>query len=79
MYDEALGVKHPLPKEIELYPQFEEILLSYRFIYNWNQKKIVSAKKHPGNNFVHTYFVIKEVGVNAVYTASWKILAKLAE
>lgn len=32
---------------MELYPNFEKLILSYRFGYKWNQKKIISKKKHP--------------------------------
>lgn len=78
MYDEALGVKNPQPKLSELYPQFEQLLISYKYLYNWNQKNIVSPKNHHIVRRWPTYFVVKEVGVNAVYTASWKILANLA-
>lgn len=78
MYDEAVGVKNPQPKLMEFYPQFEKIILSYRFIYDWDQSKIVKKKSHKISHKWPTYFVVKEVGVNAVYAYSWKILSELA-
>ena len=78
MYDEALGVKSYKPSLKELYPHFEELIIAYKLLYKWNQKKIVSPKKHKISSKWPTYFVVKEVGVNSVYTASWKILANLA-
>jgi hypothetical protein len=79
MYDEALGVSNPQPSIKEMYPQFEKLIIFYKFQYHWNQKKIVHAKRKPATRLWPRYFVIKEVGVNAVYTASWKILANLAK
>lgn len=60
MYDEALGVKDPQPKLMDVYPQFEELLINYKILYNWNQKKIVSPKKHKNNHGLwRKYFVVK--------------------
>ena len=78
MYDEALGVTNPQPKLMELYPSFEKIILSYRFVYDWDQSKIIKKKHHKIHKKWPTYFVVKEVGVNAVYAYSWKILSELA-
>jgi hypothetical protein len=79
MYDEALKVTNPKPKLTDLYPQFEKLILSYKYKYRWNQNKIISKKEHSAHNKFLDYFVIKEVGVNSVYTAGWKILADLSE
>lgn len=61
-----------------MYSRFIELQLSYKNIYKWNQTKIVEKKKHKANKVFLDYFVIKEVGVNAVYTYGWKILADLS-
>lgn len=61
-----------------MYSRFIELQLAYKFIYRWNQTKIVSKKQHSPSSVFLDYFVIKEVGVNAVYTYGWKILADLS-
>lgn len=78
MYDEALGVKNPQPSLKQFYPQFEKLIINYKLKYKWDQSKIIGPKSKPIKHIWPDYFVIKEVGVNAVYTASWKILANLA-
>lgn len=40
-YDEALKVENPQPKLMEMYPQFEKLIISYKFIYRWKQRKII--------------------------------------
>lgn len=59
MYDEALGVKHDKPKLMEMYPQFEKLLIKYKFKYKWDQKKIVGPKEYPAKHYWPDYFVIK--------------------
>lgn len=62
-----------------MYSRFIELQLSYKNIYRWNQTKIVMKKKHKAHQIFLDYFVIKEVGVNSVYTYGWKILADLSQ
>ena len=78
MYDEALRVEHDKPELKELYKQFIELEISYKFIYRWNQNKIIRKKNHQAHKKFLDYFVIKEVGVNAIYTYGWKVLADLS-
>ncbi len=59
MYDEALGVSNPQPKLMEFYPNFEKLILSYRFIYQWDQSKIIAHKKRHIYKKWPTYFVVK--------------------
>lgn len=35
--------------------------------------KILEKRKDPPNHLWMNYFVVKEVGVNSVYTEGWKI------
>lgn len=78
MYDEALRVEHDQPKLKQLYKQFIELQVSYKFLYRWNQNKIIRRKNHRAYKNFLDYFVIKEVGVNAVYTYGWKLLAEMS-
>ena len=78
MYDEALRVEHDQPKLKELYKQFIELEVSYKYFYRWNQNKIIRKKGHRAYKKFLDYFVIKEVGVNSVYTYGWKVLADLS-
>ena len=66
------------PKLKEMYSRFIELQLSYKWIYKWKQRKIVAHKKHSPHKVFLDYFVIKEVGVNAIYTYGWYILAELS-
>jgi hypothetical protein len=78
MYDEALKVNSDQPKLKEMYSRFIELQLSYKYVYKWKQRKIVAAKAHSPHSVFLDYFVIKEVGVNAIYTYGWKILEELS-
>jgi hypothetical protein len=73
-----LRVEHDQPKLKELYKQFIELEVSYKYLYKWNQNKIIRKKNHRAYKKFLDYFVVKEVGVNAVYTYGWKILADLS-
>lgn len=78
MYDEALRVEHDKPALKELYKQFIELEVSYKYLYKWNQNKIIAPKRHRAYKKFLDYFVVKEVGVNAVYTYGWKLLEELS-
>ena len=53
--------------------------MSYKYLYRWKQRHIVRKKKYEAHKGWLSYFVVKDVGVNAIYTASWKILADFAK
>ena len=78
MYDEALRIDDQGRPKISNYKGFIELEMSYRYRYRWNQKKIIQKKKHPASKQFLNYFIMKEVGVNAVYSYGWKTLAQLS-
>ena len=61
-----------------MYSRFIELQLSYKWIYRWKQRKITAYKGHSAPKVFLDYFVIKEVGVNAIYTYGWYVLAQLS-
>jgi hypothetical protein len=62
-----------------MYPKFHEVVESYRFIYDWDQDKILARKaKPPVPAEIDTWFVMKDLAVNCVYASGWKILSDLA-
>jgi glycogen debranching enzyme len=85
LYDAAyLGVNRvpvgPVTENLylELYPKFEELIISYAREH-WNRSDIL-ARKHAsrGNDAVDNFFVVEDVGVNAVWIRGFEILANLA-
>ena len=40
--------------------------------------KIIKKKSHHAHKAFLTYFVVKDIGVNAIYTYGWKLLAELS-
>jgi hypothetical protein len=63
----------------QLYPKFLELVGTYNFVYHWNMTEILgrtSAKNE--NQKISTFFKVKDLAVNCVYAAGWKILAELA-
>jgi hypothetical protein len=52
--------------------------LNYKFKYNWKTNKIIEKKNRTAHAKFLDYFVVKEVGVNSVYTAGWKIAKTLS-
>ncbi len=76
LYDLPLGVKHPKPAFSEMYPQFVELCLEYKY-QGWNQTEIMHRMKKP--MFFPAFFIVKDIGVNAVYAAGWRTLADLAQ
>jgi glycogen debranching enzyme len=54
-----------------------ELVLDYNFRYKWNQSEILHRKREP-LGIIDGYFIVEDVGVNAVYAAGWYVLADLA-
>jgi hypothetical protein len=52
-------------------------MLNYQLIYRWNMNKI-TRKRSNKPEYVYDYFVMRDVGVNAIYTHGWKIYARLS-
>eukprot|EP01125_Pyxidicula_operculata_P002557 TRINITY_DN12410_c0_g1_i1.p1 TRINITY_DN12410_c0_g1~~TRINITY_DN12410_c0_g1_i1.p1 ORF type:complete len:455 (+),score=78.79 TRINITY_DN12410_c0_g1_i1:126-1490(+) len=77
LYDLPYGVTVPQPTYWELYPQFDELVLEYKWRYDWNQTDILGRKYDPPT-FLDSYFIVQDVGVNSVYAAGWGVLADLA-
>ncbi len=77
LYDKPYNVKHPQPKFSELYPKFVELTAVYKYKMHWNQTAIINEVRS-SKGLIDQYFVVKDVGVNAVYASSWGILADLA-
>jgi hypothetical protein len=76
LYDGPYGVTSPQPSYFELYPKFAELILAYHWEYGWNQTEILSRSRPPGP--LNAYFIVQDVGVNAVYASGWGILSELA-
>lgn len=77
VYDAAYGVSSVQPSFAELYPKFDELVLAYKFRDEWNQTKIVNRKRAPVPDLMD-FFLVKDVGVNSVYAAGWRVLGELA-
>lgn len=76
-YDQALDVKNPQPKLLDIYPKFLELVLTYKWRYHWNQTQIVSLHKNPWL-IVDGFFIVKDVGVNSVLAHGFGVLSELA-
>ena len=63
---------------LELYPKFDELPLSYKNRYGWNQSLILHRARKP-KGLTDSWFIVKDVGVNSVLAAGWGVLADLAE
>jgi len=89
-YDEAYSVNITDLSKVafmELYPRFEELVESYK-AKGWDMKKIMSGaeprtktmtKQQRELSVFSTRFFVKDVGLNSVYAAGWKLLSELAE
>ena len=77
LYDKPYNVKDPKPTLLEMYPKFIELCIDYHLRYGWNQTEILQRSKAPFD-LIDGYFIVQDVGVNAVYAAGWGILADLA-
>lgn len=62
-----------------LYPKFDELIATYRYIYKWDVDAILARKKSPEvPKNVDMWFVVKDLAVNCVYASGWRILGELA-
>jgi hypothetical protein len=59
MYDEALKVEVDKPGIKDLYYQFIELLISYKYVYHWDQAKIVKKKIRSSSRLFLEYFIVK--------------------
>jgi len=59
MYDEALKVEVDKPGIKDLYYQFIELLISYKYVYHWDQSKIVKKKIRSSSKLFLEYFIVK--------------------
>ena len=63
-----------------LYPKFHQIMYTYKYMYKWNTTAILertSAPEKPSN--VDTWFVMKDLALNCIYSSGWRVLAELAK
>ena len=54
-----------------------ELVVDYHLRYDWNQTEIIERKRAP-LEIIDGYFIVEDVGVNAVYAAGWAVLGELA-
>lgn len=62
-----------------LYPKFHQLLKTYKYQYDWDVAAVLArqtAPEAPGQ--FANWFVVKDVAVNSVYAAGWRILGDLA-
>jgi hypothetical protein len=83
-YDEAYGLNasrllNSTADFLLLYPKFDELVLSYKARYRWNQSAILTRPSAPKHELGDSWFIVKDVGVNAVLAAGWGVLAELAD
>ncbi|KJE92396.1 hypothetical protein CAOG_03374 [Capsaspora owczarzaki ATCC 30864] len=80
-YDQAYGIPEdvPQPPYLLLYPRFEELILTYKFLYGWNQTAILHAPHAIDGLPLFNFFHMKDVGVNSIYAAGWALLGAIAE
>ena len=78
MYDEAFLADKDFPTPYKWNDRNEQLMFTYTFLYRWNMDKILEKRKDPPNKLWMNYFVVKEVGVNSVYTEGWKIYERLS-
>lgn len=77
-YDAAYGIKAGRVGFWNLYPRFVKLLLSYKFGYGWDIRRILSRNK-ASRAPIDNWFVVFDVGLNSVYAAGWGVLARLAD
>lgn len=79
IYDLSFNITSGNVSFLELYPNFDELVITYHWQYGWNQSAILDRPyKDPGLLNLTNWFKVKDVGVNAVYARGWSVLAELA-
>jgi hypothetical protein len=63
----------------QVYPKFIEIIESYKFLYKWNVSAIFARETAPAKPaHLDTWFKVKDLALNCVYSSGWRVLAELA-
>lgn len=63
----------------KLYPKFHQTIHTYRFMYDWNVSAILSRTEPPPlNDVIDTWFMMKDLALNCVYSSGWRVLSELA-
>lgn len=81
LYDAMYNVTNPQPALDEMYPKFGELLLSYNFAYKWDTEFILhQTQANPTAAYLNidSFFIVEDIGVNAIYGAGWGVLGDLA-
>jgi len=78
-YDLAYGVTTTNPNFWELYPKFEELTIYYTTEFDWNVTQIAQTVPPPSLGPLWNFFQVRDVGINSVYAAGWRVLSELAE
>lgn len=80
-YDQAYGIPVEIPKPpyALLYPRFDELVLAYKNIWNWNQSAILHQPHALSGQALFNFFHMKDVGVNSIFAAGWSLLGQIAE
>jgi hypothetical protein len=81
-YDPAFGVYVTELNQssfYQLYPKFLEVIETYNLLYKWNMTEIYAREtaKNENQKYV-SWWKVKDLAVNCVYAAGWKILSELA-
>lgn len=63
-----------------MYPKFIEVIETYNLLYKWNMTAILE-RTSPKNSEQHftSWWKVKDLAVNCVYAAGWKVLSDLAK
>jgi hypothetical protein len=62
-----------------LYPRFIEVIETYNLLYKWNMTEILARNGSENSmNHLQTWFKMKDIAVNCVYAAGWRILGQLS-
>jgi len=81
LYDAPYQVPNPQPTLLQMYPKFVELIMSYHFEFDWNTTEILNRANDSEawfSELVDDWFVVEDIGVNAVYAAGWGVLGDLA-
>jgi hypothetical protein len=61
-----------------LYPKFIELTTAYKVEYGWNESRIMNRRRCSPCSPVDRWFLVKDVGLNSVYAAAWRVMMQLA-
>ncbi|CUE73437.1 glycoside hydrolase, putative [Bodo saltans] len=79
IYDAAYNVSSN-PTFEQMYPHFDDLMVSYNLYYGWDMDDILSRQAAPEipNTLLNAWFYVEDIGVNSVFGAGWGVLAELA-